>query len=332
MDAVNSTTIDIVDKLHNDSNIRNIVISGGGVDILSFYGALRESNKRGLWDISNIKSIYSTSAGSMLGVMLLLKYDWDTLDNYIINRPWQNVFKCNMYSIIHSFQERGVFDIKIVEEMFLPLFKGKDISIDITMQELFELTNVDLHIYTVDINLFEIVDISHKTHPNWRVIEAIYVSSSLPFIFKPLIKDSICYTDGGVLLNYPLSNCIENGGIPNETLGISKETTNFDNDTIADESNIFDYLLFILSKMLKKARLNNVKNNDDNIQIKYNIVIQSKLSTLPDIINAASSVEERMVFIKKGRDAVNTIDTVDAIDTVNTVNTVNAIDAVDALD
>ena len=291
-----------------ESNIHNIVISGGGVDILSFYGALRESNKRGLWDISNIKSIYGTSAGSMLGVMLLLKYDWDTLDNYIINRPWQNVFKFNMYSIIHSFQERGVFDIKIVEEMFLPIFKGKDISINITMQELFELTAIDLHIYTVDINLFEIVDISHKTHPKWRVIDAIYVSSSLPFIFKPLIKDCICYTDGGVLLNYPLSKCIEDGGLPNETLGISKETTNCDTDTITDESNIFDYLLFILSKMLKKARLNNVKNNNDNILIKYNIVIQSKLSTLPDIINAASSIEDRIAFIKKGVESVETLE------------------------
>ena len=291
----------------NESNIHNIVISGGGVDILSFYSALRETNKYGLWDISNIKSIYGTSAGSMLCVMLLLKYDWDTLDNYFIDRPWQNVFKCDMYSIIHSFQERGVFDIKIVEEIFLPLFKGKDISIDITMQELFALTAIELHIYTVDINLFEIVDISHRTHPNWRVIDAIYVSSSLPFIFKPLIKDSICYTDGGVLLNYPLSKCIEQGGIPNETLGISKETTNCDTDAITDESNIFDYLLFILSKMLKKARMNNVKNSNDNIQIKHNIVIQSKLTTLPDIINPASSIEQRIEFIKKGVESVQSL-------------------------
>ena len=57
------------------------------------------------------------------------------------------------------------------------------------MQELFEYTGVDLHIYTVDINSFESVDISHKSHPNWRVIEAVYVSSSLPFIFKPFLKE-----------------------------------------------------------------------------------------------------------------------------------------------
>jgi predicted acylesterase/phospholipase RssA len=295
----------------DDTKIQNIVISGGGVDILSFYGALRESNKRGLWDISNIKSVYGTSAGSMLGVILLLKYDWETLDNYIINRPWQNVFKCNMYSIIDSFQERGIFDIKIVEDIFLPLFKGKDISSDITMQELFKLTAIDLHIYTVDINLFEIIDISHKSHPNWRIIDAIYVSSSLPFIFKPCIKDNICYADGGILLNYPLSKCIEYGGLPNETLGISKEISNDNTDSITDESNIFEYLLIVLSKLLKKARLNNVKNNIDNIdniQIKHNIIIQSIHTTLPLIISIASSVEDRIAFIKKGVESVETLE------------------------
>ena len=302
-DKCNDKEIDHV-KPVDDTKIHHIVISGGGVDILSFYGALRETNKRGMWDISNITSIYGTSAGSMLGVMLLLKYDWDMLDNYIINRPWQNVFKCNMYTIIDSFQKRGVFDIKIIEEIFLPLFKGKDISIDITMQEFFEMTTIDLHIYTVDINDFEPIDISHKTHPNWRVIEAVYASSSLPFIFKPFLKDGICYSDGGILLNYPLINCIRNGGIPNEIMGISKECDNNDNNTIRDESNIFDYLLLIFSKMLKKIRRNNINNNDDNIQIKFQIVINSSYTTLLLIINAASSVNERIAIIKKGVDAV----------------------------
>ena len=75
-----------------NSTIKHIVISGGGVDILSFYGALRETNKKGLWNISNIKSIYGTSAGSILSVALLLKYDWDILDNYIMAKK-KSIFK-----------------------------------------------------------------------------------------------------------------------------------------------------------------------------------------------------------------------------------------------
>uniref|UniRef100_A0A6C0DRR2 PNPLA domain-containing protein n=1 Tax=viral metagenome TaxID=1070528 RepID=A0A6C0DRR2_9ZZZZ len=294
------------DNDNNIEKIRHLVISGGGVNILSFYGAIREANKKGVWDISNITSIYGTSAGSMLGVMLLLKYDWDVLDNYIINRPWQNVFKCNMYSIINTFQELGVFDIKVIEEIFLPLFKGKDISIDITMDELFNNTNIDLHMYAVDINNFELVDISHKTCPNWRVIDAVYASCSLPFIFKPFIKDGKYYADGGILVNYPIHQCIKCGANPNEILGISKEVDHsIGGDNIHSESNIFDYLLLILSKMLKKIRLDTVEN--ENIKLKYNIVIYSKYTTLPLIINTASSVEERIAIIETGVRCFDTI-------------------------
>ena len=41
----------------DNKKIEHIVMSGGGIVGLSFYGVLRESNKRGKWDINNIKSI-----------------------------------------------------------------------------------------------------------------------------------------------------------------------------------------------------------------------------------------------------------------------------------
>ena len=43
--------------------IKHIVLSGGGQSIFTFYGVIKESNERGLWNISNIESIYGTSAG-----------------------------------------------------------------------------------------------------------------------------------------------------------------------------------------------------------------------------------------------------------------------------
>lgn len=52
--------------LTSSKKIEHIVMSGGGIVGLSFYGILRESNKRGKWDINNIKTIYGTSVGSIL--------------------------------------------------------------------------------------------------------------------------------------------------------------------------------------------------------------------------------------------------------------------------
>ena len=52
--------------------IKHIVLSGGGQSIFTFYGVIKESNERGLWNISNIESIYGTSAGAILSLFIVL--------------------------------------------------------------------------------------------------------------------------------------------------------------------------------------------------------------------------------------------------------------------
>ena len=82
--------------------IENIVISGGGLTLFTYYGILKESSKSNVWNINDIKTIYGTSAGAILSVLLCLKYDWETLDNYIINRPWEKVFNVDMYLLFET--------------------------------------------------------------------------------------------------------------------------------------------------------------------------------------------------------------------------------------
>ena len=73
--------------------------------------------------------------------------------------------------------------MKTIEEIFVPLFSGKDISIDITLQDFYDITKKEIHIFTTDVMRFEVVDISYKTHPDWKLIDAVYASSSIPIIF-----------------------------------------------------------------------------------------------------------------------------------------------------
>ena len=57
----------------NENIIKHLVLSGGGVVGFSFYGLLRETNKKGLWDISNIETIYGTSVGSIISIFYYKK-------------------------------------------------------------------------------------------------------------------------------------------------------------------------------------------------------------------------------------------------------------------
>jgi NTE family protein len=276
-------------------SIKHLVIPGGGVAGLTFYGTLRTSNQLGYWNIDNIKTIYSTSAGAMIAIMLALKYDWEICDDYLIKRPWHNVFKFDIQMIFASLQKKGIFDIKVLEDIFEPLFKGKDMSLDITMIEFFELTNIEIHIYATETNTFENVDFSYKTYPDIRVVDAVYASSALPIIFSPIIIDNKCYCDGAFFSNYPINNCLNDGINRLEVFGIQNEYSENDNKQIDNNSTLFDYIMNIMNKTIEHVFSN--KKHDD---IAMEITIISPRISIYNIFNTVSSVEERIKLINYG--------------------------------
>jgi predicted acylesterase/phospholipase RssA len=279
--------------------IKHIVCSGGGLAGFAFYGALKQSHKQGLWQLENIQTIYGTSVGTIIAVMLALKYDWDTLDDYLIKRPWQNVFTFNLYSILDTINKRGMFGIEIIQDIFLPLFNGKDIRIDITLIEFYKLTNIEIHMCATDINTFQLIDISHKTHPDWNIIEAIYSSCSVPVLFTPLFKNNECYCDGGVLANYPLEHSIKNGANPNEILGIRYKGRNADecNTRVTPETTLFGYALTIINRLIGSSENEQTPNHIAN---EYDIWCPSL--SIYDLIDATNDSELRLRLIQQGID------------------------------
>jgi predicted acylesterase/phospholipase RssA len=223
------------------STIKHIVLSGGCSFIITVLGILKESNDAGYWDYTNLKSVYGTSAGAIIGLAISLGISLDVLVTYMLKRPWQDVFKLNMNNILNAFHNCGIVDITPIEDLIAPLLKSKDLSVNITMKELYEHTNIDLHLYCVEITAFDLIDISHITHPEWKVVDAVYASACLPILFVPLSVNGKLYCDGGVLCNYPIhycyENCIANGDSDREIFGINY-------NVISSESNIEKYTLF----------------------------------------------------------------------------------------
>ncbi len=167
--------------------VEHLIISGGGpVFGLYVYGILFHLYTNNKIDIDNIKTIYGCSAGSIIGGLICLKYDWEELTNYIIGKPWDKIVDISPEHLIHLPSDKGVLDRKFFEEIFNTLLLAKELSIDITLEQLYNYSNIDFHLFTVKVNTFELIDLSHKTHPNLKVIDAIYMSSAIPFIFKPV--------------------------------------------------------------------------------------------------------------------------------------------------
>lgn len=299
--------------------IKHIAISGGSLSAWGKIGALRKSHEDGFWNIQDIESIYGTSMGSILATFLsLLKstpytqkyiYHWDMLEDYFVKRPWHHLFKMDLTNILHSFQNRGIYDISLLREIFKPIFCAMDIEMDVTMAEFYEMTQIELHFFTVELGSFELVDISYKTHPEWKVLEAVYCSACIPFLFSPHKLADSYYIDGGFLLNFPLEKCIENILCKIDTcdktgiIGIKSKTSSL-SDCIDENDSLFDYIICIFNKIMgrlgfhMKCDLSNLPNHI----VCHEMYIESEFFSLYKIFHIAGCIQSRMELVQQGKD------------------------------
>lgn len=67
--------------------IKNIVLSGGAYKGFYTIGALKHLSKIQFYDIEDIENIYGVSVGSIIGLILSLKLDWEDMIGHAVNRP-----------------------------------------------------------------------------------------------------------------------------------------------------------------------------------------------------------------------------------------------------
>ena len=278
--------------------IEHLVISGGCIWGLYEYGILKQLHKKEFWKTEDIKSVYATSAGAVVGAVLLLKPDFDIIDQYLVERPWHQVWKENSYHLLEAYHACGVFHKQTFYELFSPILKSIDLSVDITIQEFYDWSGVDLNIFTTELNAFEPVLVNQKTYPDWKLIDAIYASCTLPAIFAPIIKDNKCYIDGGFFNNYPLKPCFIEVEDHDTILGICIEGILDANnrEIITEDSNIIDFTGLLMHKILK----NLLFLNDNTGMIKHEIISYTGCITIGEMQKVASSKEERLCLIQMG--------------------------------
>jgi len=300
----------IVNCIENDPiKIKHLVVSGGSVWGFSAFGILFQAISANFLNMSDIKSIYSTSVGSIVCLMFALKIDYIILKEYLIQRPWESVCKKSRCSVFEIFDNKGIIQPTFIENLYIPLLNSVDLDISLTMLDLYNYNGIDMHIYVTELNKYELIDISYKTHPDWRVMDAIHSSCCVPVMFSPIIKDSCCYIDGGFLMNYPISKCVESVENRAEILGISLGNhTNMGNngyeDTaeIREDSNVFDLLNVVIHKTLQNSH---IFKNEKRYEIPHQIHLETPHITLDYGFAVLYSKEERQKLIESGIQTMN---------------------------
>jgi len=275
--------------------IKHLVISGGGHTLFQSLGAIYQLETKNFFKLENIESIYATSAGAIIGIALALKFDWETLNDYILKRPWKDVFNINIQNILDAYKKKGIYDEKHIIKCFKPLFDAKNVPIDINLEDFYNLTKIELHFYTFETNEYKMFDISYLTEPKLLLLNALHMSCSLPILITPFLIENKCYIDGGISCNYPLNYCIESGKDPNEILGFKNTYSQIKNNNITNESNLLQFLLNFLYKAIFSI-------NSDNIQkeIINEVVCDSYYMNLDNLKELVNNFESRKKIFESG--------------------------------
>ena len=277
--------------------IKHLVISGGGPSLIQSLSAIQHLTESQFMDINNIESIYGTSAGAIVAILLCLKYDWNTLNDYIIKRPWHDVFHVKIQNIFDAYYNKGLFDNNILDKCFQSLFDAKDISMKITLEEFFEYSKIEIHFFTFEFNEFVLEDISYITHPKLELMTAIKMTCALPIFVTPIFMDGKCYVDGGLACNYSLEKCIDSGKHTSEILGL-KNHFNI-NNSINSNSTLMDYIMTFIHKLIKIIGKLNVKNTD--IIIENEIIFEADIVSVNSLSGAFSDIEVRKNLFNRGK-------------------------------
>ena len=275
--------------------IKHLVISGGGPTMINSLGSIHHLISEKVIDIDKIESIYGTSAGAIVGILICLKFDIETIYEYIIKRPWHNIFSIKARDIFDVYTKKGIFDIKIFKKCFKPLFDAKDLSLDITLQEFYDYSKIELHVFSFEINDFILENISYLTHPTLPLMQALLMTCSLPVLVTPVCINDKCYTDGGIVCNYPLKYCIDSGKIPDEILGIKNQYDDNNTSRVDSESTLLDFIMNFFFKTIYSLSIDSQQPNISN-----EIVCKTPLISIKEFKISLGSIEKRIELYQKG--------------------------------
>jgi NTE family protein len=191
--------------------IKNLIISGGSMRGFTFLGVIKYLEEIDI--LQNIETFTGTSIGACLSLCLSLKFTSKELIDIFTNLDIENQRDITIDNVLKFFENYGLDDgekivtiFKIIIDKKIKLLKSETEITDenITFQNLFNITKNKLTIVGCCLNNMETIFYNHELTPDMKVLDALRITFSIPFIFKPVLIDGKYYVDGGITNNYPI--------------------------------------------------------------------------------------------------------------------------------
>lgn len=238
------------------NNKEILVLSGGSLKGIAHLGVLKALEEKNI--LKNIKTFVGTSAGGIVNTLYVIGYNYNELWEIVKNLNFGLMRDIKLENLFENF---GVDDGKKMTIVLDELFKEKEINPNITFNELYEKTKIELILTTVCLNDKKTVYLSYKTFPEMKVITGLRMTSCVPFWFTPIKYNDKLYIDGAIMNNYPINIFKENkkkvlGVYLNDVKNEVDKINNIETFLFSNMDCIFEGINDILIKSYEKQTIN----------------------------------------------------------------------------
>ena len=245
--------------------IDTLVLSGGSTKVPAFIGAFRALREKNIINekLEGINHIIVCSIGMLYGLFILFKINDTVLESTMKQMNFSDCLDMDNVNINDLLFNLGLFDNKKVTTPVSTVLRERYSVTDMTLKELYELTNIKLTAKVCNHTKSCVEYISYENEPKLSILLLLQMTTAIPLFFKPIKYNECFYIDGGTAGGYAIEIAGQN------YLGINlKGPSRTDKQhTLTDELPIIDFFI----KGLCIACQDSSKIDKRNIYIPSNI-------------------------------------------------------------
>jgi predicted acylesterase/phospholipase RssA len=179
-----------------------MILSGGGTKGLCSLGVLQYLQDSKRIDCSSVKRLVGTSIGAIICYFLAIGYSPIELVVYLCSHGVLESLTINNFEQIVSGE--GIYDYQILRNVYEKMTLEK-MDVVPTLNEVYTRFGKELVMCTYNFTDRKTERLSYRTHPDLSCMDALRMSSNLPFIFSSFVYGDKEYIDGGVIENFSFS-------------------------------------------------------------------------------------------------------------------------------
>jgi hypothetical protein len=264
--------------------IDTIVLSGGSTKVPAYIGCFRALNEFNIINdnLDGIKHIITCSVGMLYALLILLKVSKQVIEATMKRLCFSELLDIDNLNINNLIFELGLFDNHKVGSIITTILREKYSKENMTLQELYELSNIKLTTKVVNSTKSCIEYISYDNEPDIPITTLLQMTTAIPFFFRPIKYKECLYVDGGTAGSFPT----EIGGENYIGIHLKGSWDVNEKKTILDEIPIIDFFL----------SLSSISTEDSSEPESKQIIIPSDIH----FTNFKLSLEEKQQLIDSG--------------------------------